>query len=210
MTTAWRWLVAGLVAGALLFGTGWWLGHRSVTSTAAERDAWQARADSVLGVEREQHQRAVAAILDSVGADTAEVARLRRQAAAGLLLRRRWQAEADTLTAMLVVRAGTARDSIDLYQRVVVAMDSAVSRETARGDSLAAALDRSLLATARLLTIHRIDSTRIAGLEALVVSAPQPPRYELRLMGVRVRPGGAVVLDVTGRVRAGLGLVVTR
>lgn len=209
MSASWRWLIAGLVAAALLLGLGWWLGHRSVTSTAAERAAWQATTDSLLGEAQRQHGATVAALLDSVSRGTSEAARLRNVAALEQAQRVRWQAEADTLHAQLVV-AGTVRDSLRLYQRGVTVLDSALTHEIARGDSLAAGLDRALLATARLLTVHRIDSTRISALEHQLASAPKPARWELRLFGVRVRPAGAIILDTGGAVRVGVGLALGR
>lgn len=208
MSASWRWLVAGLVAAAMLVGLGWWIGHRSVTSSEAERAAWQSRTDSLLGVERDRYRALVASLRDSVVVDTSEAARLRRVAERADSGARRWRAEADTLTALLVV-AGTVRDSLRLYQRGVTVRDSIVARETARADTLAAALEVSMQATARLLTVARADSIRINALESQLRSAPKPPRWELRAWGLRVRPGAFVGLGLGGGATAGVGLVVT-
>lgn len=209
MSTSWRWLVAGLVAATLLVGLGWWLGHRSVTSTEQERAAWQAATDSLLGVERDRYRALVASLRDSVRVDTSEVARLRRVAQRADSGARVWQAEADTLTALLAV-AGTIRDSLRLYQQGVTVRDSIVARATVRADTLAAALERSMSATARLYRVVRADSIRIDGLERQLAAAPKPPRWELRAWGLRVRPAAALILDTRGDLRAGVGLSIGR
>lgn len=195
--TAWRWAVVGLVAAALLFGAGWWIGHRSVTTSEAERAAWQAGTDSLLGAQREAHRREVEQLLQGVTVDSTEIRRLAARAAAEKRDREKWQAEADTLTAMLAF-AKTAADSIPIYQGMVAAGDSALGHEIGRGDSLDTALDLAEKSKAVLLSVIAIKDTRITVLEGQLASAPKPSRYEFRLLGLRTRCGAGVMYGTRG------------
>lgn len=208
LVSGWRGVLLGIVLVAIAFAGGVLTGHLLSTSPDPEREAWEARVDSALGVAREAHEARVAALLDSVRADTAAVARLRRSADRERVERVRWQAEADTLTAMLVM-ATTARDSLRTYRALVDVKDSAIARETSRGDSLAAALDTAMVATARLLAVRTADSTRILSLEADLRDRPKPSRWRLRLLGLDVRPCGYAGVGIDRRTSAGVGLCAT-
>lgn len=163
----------------------------------------------MLGAEKKRHRATVAAILDSVAGDTTEVHRLRRIAAAAHQEGRVWQAEADTLKAMLVV-ASTAQDTLRLYRGAVTLLDSALSRETARGDALEAALDTAMVATARLLRLHSVDSTRIVSLEHQLEVRPKSDRWRFRVLGMDFRPCGFAGVDAIDRGAAvGVGVCAT-
>lgn len=74
--SAWRWVVAGLVATALFFGVGWWIGHRGATSSDAERAAWADSTAVLLGAAREAHRVQVEQLLEEAARDSAEARRL--------------------------------------------------------------------------------------------------------------------------------------
>ncbi len=140
MSASWRWLIVGLCAAVLLFAVGWVIGHRGATTSDEDRRAWQQVTDLLLGDAREQHRRVIDSLAamaraDSIAAREAERRANRAGRAADSLA-----AEADTLAASLVV-ARYSIDSIHIYQGMVISLDRALTEQTARGDTLEAALD---------------------------------------------------------------------
>jgi len=208
VSASWKWLVAGLVAAALLFGVGWIIGHRGATTGDAERQAWQARTDSLLGAARDQHRAvidslALVARADSVAAVEAERRADRARRAADSLA-----AEADTLAALVAV-AQSAADSLALYPPLVETLMATVERRTAEAEALTGALGsvRSELAAWRA-TAER-ESRRVVELEEQLRSAPKPPRWRVRIWGADVRPGAFAGIALGGGATAGVGVVVT-
>lgn len=205
----WKVLVAGLVAAAVLFGVGFVLGHVTSTSGDPERIAWEARVDSLLGEQRDRHRVEVRAIRDSFAGDTATVARLRRAADRERAAGRAWQAVADTLQGQLA-QATVAADSLDVYPALLVAKDSALSREIERGDSLELAVDVAVgRAVARLLEAAEKDSVRIAELERELEHRPKPSRWRIPLLGLDVRPCAFAGIGIDRRGTLGAGACLT-
>ena len=204
-----RWLIVGLVVAALLVVAGFLGGHVASTRSAGELAEARQRADSLLGDARRDHQRAIDSLAALARADSLEAARLERIAAQRAGEVARWRAEADTLTALVLV-AETARDSLALYPALVASLDSALVVSEQRADALESALrvTRSELAAWRQVAAR--GSERITQLEGVIADLRRPERWSLRLLGVRVAPGVGAGLTTTGEVGLVAGIVVSR
>lgn len=206
--SAWRWAVAGLVAAALLFGVGWWIGHRGATSSDAERQAWADSTATLLGAAREAHLVQIAQLLREAEVDSAEARRLAVAAERERRERERWVAEADTLRAELAW-AEHATDSLRIYPALVAATETALAHEVARGDSLEAGLRVAEKSIAVQRSVISLQDTRITTLEQQLRDAPKAERWRLRLLGADIRPALFAGVEPGGGVTVGVGVAIT-
>lgn len=206
--SGWKWGIAGLVAAATLFGVGFLLGHRSATTGDAERRAWLDSTNVLLGAAKEAHLAQLGPLLAEVEAANIEIAKYRNSTIRERGEHQRWQAEADTLTAMLAF-AETAADSLPLYQRIIEKKDSTIRADSSAIATLDTALGLSEQSKSVLLSVISTKDTRITALEEQLRRAPKGNRWELQLLGVRIRAGVGVVVTAGGQVRPAVGLFAT-
>jgi hypothetical protein len=208
--TSTRWAIAGLVAALVLFVVGGLLGYRLGTSSDAEHRIWREETRTLRDSLERAHREEMAAVREGVASDSAARVAAEREARRQTAASQASQAEADTLRAELAI-AELAADSVAMlriYPALVVKLDSAVSRETARGDALEEALAAEKRATARLTGMIGTQVAIIGQLQDQVSRIPKPKRRGIRLLGVDVAPCGYAGVGTRG-TDAGVGLCVT-
>lgn len=210
MKSTLRWVVAGLVAAAILLGLGWWLGHRSVTSTAADAQAWRDSTAVLLGEAAEAHQAEVDSVLgvaDSLERQARRLVEQRNQASARAA---GWSVAADSLQAVLAGYSEIPIDSLAIYPVIVALQDSTIRMQ----EAALATLDSALVTSEQSRTVQdgiiARQASRLTVLEQQLATTPKPPRLELRLFGGRFRPGCAAGVDAGLHPRLVCGVTVTR
>lgn len=217
--TAWKWAVVGLVAAALLLGLGFLWGHVSSTTSEADRLAWEARTDSLLGVARQAHRDTVEAQMaraDSAEAAAKRLAERARQAEANRAesdaAAARLAHQSDSLEAVLAGATSTEEMVIGLTGLLASVRGELAHAKaeivTARGeaDDAKGAYEKQLLASAELRGRIANDSLRILDLEQDLEDRPKSDRWRLRFLGMDFRPcvfTGVGIDDRRGTVGAG-------
>jgi hypothetical protein len=157
-----------------------------------------------------EHRQQLAAVRDSVAADSA--ARVAAEEIASRERRRAREAlaEADTLRAELAF-AEHQRDSLRIYPALVETLDSAVSRETARGEALQVALDAEKRSTARLTRMVGTQVAIIGQLQEQIARIPKPQRRGgIRILGMDLKPCAFAGMSTDARTATGVGICLTK
>jgi hypothetical protein len=214
--TSWRWAVAGLVAAALLFGVGWWLGHRGATLRDPERRALVAANDTLKA--RHAKQVKVLAAQAAASQDSARrMADRARRAEAGRVAA---DATADSLAGVTgsldakLADATTLADSVPILiaQRDAVIGERDHAKQQVEGERAIAAnwrssYEKQLEASAKLQARIDVDSTRIIELDATVEDLSKPGRLAFDLLGFRTQCGPGVAYSIAGHAQPALACV---
>lgn len=217
-----RWLIAGLVAAAVLFAAGWLVGHLTSTTGDAERQQWEEENDQLLGPKRREWQHAVSLMMREAALASARAKALGDSAARRGAERVASDAEAARLrtTTDSLLRLAALAESADAAIPILRALVSSVTAE--RDHAIAqrdeerrtaamwrAGFEAQQEATGHLLARIAADSVRIVDLEGQLERAPKADRWKLSLWGLDVRPGAAVIWNGDKVPEVGVGLVVT-
>lgn len=204
------------VAAVVLLAGGFLLCHLLGTTSDAERAAWEARVDSLLGEQRALHRAEVATIMaraDSAAVRARLAADRARAAEAG---RAGADRAADSLRAITdsiddeLARATTAADSVvELVAKVGnLQRERDRARQQVQEERVTAADWRNAYLeeakrTGELLARIAKDSVRIVKLEVELEDRPKGDRWSIELLGFRVSLCGQYSVARAGNASVG-------
>lgn len=198
-----RWVIVGLVAAVLLLAVGFWLGHRSVTTSTADAQAWRDSTAVLLGQARKAHAAEVDSLRDEIRFSDAQMLSIRASDQHARLRAYQSRAAADSLQAVLAEYSEIPIDSLAIYPAIVALQDSTIAAQAsalAAQDSALAIAERS---RSVLLQVVDQQESRIHVLEGQLTTTPKPERASLRLGRFTVRWCATVHVVRVDRVGTG-------
>lgn len=214
--SGWKWSIAGLVAAALLFGVGWWIGHHGATLSDPERRALVAQNDTL----KARHAKEVRAIAAQAAAALDSARHLAQQAQQAEAGRVAADATADSLgevTKSLGAELASATTLVDSFPILIAQRDAVIGErdhaqqqvedERAIATGWRHSYEQEMATAAKLQDRIAVDSTRIVDLERTVQELSKPAWLAFDLLGLRIQCGAGVGFTTEGKVRPAIACI---